>query len=106
MFIPGANVLTVEHRYFGKSIPSPCDWKHLTIKNAADDMHAIVSSFKNLYTGKWIATGASKGGQTALFFKRVLLFEPGVVVTSVPFHLSAPEVGPDPSATAGTPPTT
>jgi amino acid transporter len=25
--------------------------------------------------------------QTALFFKRLLLFEPGVVVTSVPFHL-------------------
>ncbi len=44
--------------------------------------------------------------QTALFFKRVLLFEPGVVVTSVPFHLSAPEVGPDPSPTAGTPATT
>jgi amino acid transporter len=43
--------------------------------------------------------------QTALFFKRVLLFEPGVVVTSVPFHLAAPEVGaegerpPDGSAT-------
>jgi hypothetical protein len=40
-----------------------------------------------------------------LFFKRVLLFEPGVVVTSVPFHLAAPEVGtkagrsPDGSAT-------
>ena len=33
--------------------------------------------------------------QTALFFKRVLLFEPGVVVTSVPFHLAAPEVGDD-----------
>jgi len=44
--------------------------------------------------------------QTALFFKRVLLFEPGVVVTSVPFHLSAPEVGPDPSPTAGTAATT
>jgi hypothetical protein len=26
--------------------------------------------------------------QTALFLKRLLLFEPGVVVTSVPFHLS------------------
>jgi hypothetical protein len=26
--------------------------------------------------------------QSALFFKRLLLFEPGVVVTSVPFHLS------------------
>jgi hypothetical protein len=31
--------------------------------------------------------------QTALFFKRILLFEPWVVVTSVPFHLAAPEVG-------------
>ncbi|HEX5937681.1 MAG TPA: APC family permease [Actinomycetota bacterium] len=29
--------------------------------------------------------------QTALFFKRMLLFEPDVVVTSVPFHLAAPE---------------
>jgi amino acid transporter len=29
--------------------------------------------------------------QSALFFKRMLLFEPDVVVTSVPFHLSAPE---------------
>jgi len=29
--------------------------------------------------------------QTALFFKRLLLFEPDVVVTSVPFHLAAPE---------------
>jgi amino acid transporter len=29
--------------------------------------------------------------QSALFFKRMLLFEPNVVVTSVPFHLSAPE---------------
>jgi amino acid transporter len=29
--------------------------------------------------------------QTALFFKRILLFERDVVVTSVPFHLRAPE---------------
>jgi hypothetical protein len=29
--------------------------------------------------------------QTALFFKRLLLFEPNVVVTSVPFHLRSPE---------------
>jgi amino acid transporter len=29
--------------------------------------------------------------QTALFFKRLLLFEPDVVVTSVPFHLASPE---------------
>jgi hypothetical protein len=38
--------------------------------------------------------------QTALFFKRLLLFEPGVVVTSVPFHLSEPEVEEGSSTTA------
>jgi hypothetical protein len=30
--------------------------------------------------------------QTGLFIKRMLLFEPGVVVTSVPFHLRDPEI--------------
>jgi hypothetical protein len=30
--------------------------------------------------------------QTALFVKRLLLFEPGVVLTSVPYHLRDPEV--------------
>ena len=63
------NVVTVEHRYFGSSVPSPLDWKYLTVKNAADDLHAIVSSLKKLYTGKWISAGTSKGGQTALFYK-------------------------------------
>lgn len=63
------NVITVEHRYFGKSIPSPIVWKYLTIKNAADDMHDIVTTFKRLYTGKWIASGVSKGGQTSLYYK-------------------------------------
>ncbi|MFX8766579.1 hypothetical protein ABTM49_20540, partial [Acinetobacter baumannii] len=50
-------------------MPNPVDWKQLTIKNAADDLHAIVSSLKRLYKGKWVATGASKGGQTSLFYK-------------------------------------
>ena len=31
-------------------------------------------------------------GQTALYFKRLLLFEPHVVVTSVPLHLASPEI--------------
>ena len=30
--------------------------------------------------------------QTALYFKRLLLFEPHVVVTSVPLHLASPEI--------------
>jgi len=65
----GANLITPEHRYFGRSIPSPLDWKYLTIKNAADDMHDIVMTFKQLYKSKWVASGVSKGGQTSLFYK-------------------------------------
>jgi hypothetical protein len=64
------NQVTVEHRYFGKSAPAaPIEWKYLTVKNAADDMHAIVSGLKKIYTGKWVSTGTSKGGQTSLFYK-------------------------------------
>ena len=37
-------------------------------------------------------------GQTALYFKRLLLFEPHVVVTSVPLHLRSPEQTGDPAA--------
>jgi amino acid transporter len=36
--------------------------------------------------------------QTALFVKRLLLFEPGVVLTSVPFHLAHPEIAVVPAA--------
>ncbi|HTQ08881.1 MAG TPA: S28 family serine protease, partial [Fimbriimonadaceae bacterium] len=63
------NLITVEHRYFGRSMPNPIVWKQLTVKNAADDMHEVVMAFRRLYKGKWVSTGASKGGQTALYYK-------------------------------------
>ena len=43
--------------------------------------------------------------QTALFFKRFLLFEPDTVVTSVPFHLAAPESLGGVAASEGSPST-
>src|SRR4051812_30590979 len=62
------NVVTVEHRHFGASIPKDTNgatlWQYLTVKNAADDMHDVVTALKTIYTGKWVSTGASKGGQT------------------------------------------
>lgn len=64
-----ANQIVVEHRYFGKSVPSPLDWKYLDIKNAAADHHLIVGIFKALYPAKWISTGISKGGQTSISFR-------------------------------------
>jgi hypothetical protein len=81
----GANQVNVEHRFFGKSIPSPVNWADLTVRQSADDLHAVVRILKALYPGKWVSTGASKGGQTSLFYK---CFYPDDVDATVPY--SAP----------------
>jgi pimeloyl-ACP methyl ester carboxylesterase len=65
----GGNQVTVEHRFFGKSAPEPLKWEYLTIKQSADDLHAVVTALKTLYASKWVSSGMSKGGQTALFYK-------------------------------------
>ncbi|MCF8232247.1 MAG: aminopeptidase [Bacteroidales bacterium] len=66
----GANQVTVEHRYFGKSKPEPMKWKHLTTRQAAADQHRIITILKKIYTDtEWINTGISKGGQTAIFHR-------------------------------------
>ncbi|MEM7187911.1 MAG: S28 family serine protease, partial [Bacteroidota bacterium] len=64
------NQLTVEHRYFGSSKPNPLDWQYLTVWQAAMDHHRIVELFKDLYPGKWISSGSSKGGDAAIFHRR------------------------------------
>lgn len=61
-----ANQICVEHRYFGESIPDSLDWQFLTVENAANDHHRIVELFNKYYQAKWLNTGISKGGQTAL----------------------------------------
>jgi hypothetical protein len=81
----GANQVSVEHRFFGKSVPSPLDWDNLTVRQSADDLHAIVRALKAIYPGQWVSTGASKGGQTALFYK---CFYPEDVAATVAY--SAP----------------
>lgn len=67
--ILGGNQVTVEHRFFGQSVPAQRPWEFLTVKRSADDLHAIVTVLKKLYPGKWVSSGTSKGGQTALFYK-------------------------------------
>lgn len=79
----GGNLVTVEHRFFGQSVPSPRAWKYLTVKQSADDLHAIVTALKTLYPGKWISSGRSKGGQTALFYKCYYPDDVDVVVAYV-----------------------
>ena len=77
-----ANQLYVEHRYFGPSTPSPVNWKYLTAEQDAGDYHYIRTIFGQVYKGKWIATGVSKGGQTATEYK---VFYPDDVDVTIPY---------------------
>jgi hypothetical protein len=81
--ILNANQIVVEHRYFSPSVPdsSVFDWKYLTIENAAGDHHRVVEILKHIYHKKWLNTGISKGGQTAMYHK---YFYPNDVDVSVP----------------------
>lgn len=76
------NSLAVEHRFFGASVPEPRDDRFLTIEQAAADHHRIVQALKPLYQKPWISTGSSKGGMTAIYFRR---FYPSDVDATVAF---------------------
>ncbi|MDD3812095.1 MAG: S28 family serine protease [Bacteroidales bacterium] len=77
-----SNMIRVEHRFFGESVPNPLIWEHLTTWQAASDLHAIVEVFKVLYPGKWVSTGHSKDGQTAMMFKA---FYPDDIDVAIPY---------------------
>lgn len=77
-----ANMVFVEYRYFLESTPEPCNWDYLTAENSAFDLHNINTTFRQLYPGKWISTGISKGGQTTLLYRA---FFPDDVDFSVPY---------------------
>ncbi|MBI9072520.1 MAG: hypothetical protein JEY94_13040 [Melioribacteraceae bacterium] len=77
-----SNELIVEHRYFGESAPDMIYWKYLSVEQAAADHHRIIETFKQIYEGKWITTGVSKGGQTTLFHRA---YYPNDVDVSIPY---------------------
>lgn len=65
-----ANSLYLEHRFFGDSIPDPVDYRLLTIRQAAEDDHRVVTLLKEIYRAKWLTTGQSKGGMTSVYHRR------------------------------------
>ena len=77
-----ANQIVVEHRFFGKSQPDSIDYQYLNLEQAAADLHRINQLFKSIYSNKWISTGISKGGQTAIFYR---YFYPDDVDISIPY---------------------
>jgi len=66
-----ANQVIVEYRFYGKSRPNPIQWQYLTNNQAISDYHNITTKLKELYKGKWISTGISKGGETTLIYKSI-----------------------------------
>lgn len=65
-----ANYILVEYRFFGESIPQgftpdgTAFYKHLTSKNACDDLHSIREKLKDVFPLNWLSNGGSKGGYT------------------------------------------
>ena len=64
------NAVRIEYRFFGESRPEGLDndsvdmWEYLTVENAAEDIHSLISKISTVLTGKRVMTGASKGGFT------------------------------------------
>lgn len=80
-FIAG-NQATVEHRYFGESMPDTLDYNYLNFEQATADLHHINELLRQIYSGKFISTGISKGGTTTIFYR---YFYPDDVAVSVPY---------------------
>jgi len=76
------NQVMVEHRYFGRSTLGTLEWQYLDTWQAASDHHRIVTMFKEIYPGKWITTGISKGGQTVMYHS---YYYPNDVDVRVPY---------------------
>lgn len=86
------NMVVVEHRYFLESIPfkqndstitdETLDWSYMTAVNEAADLHNVNQLLREIFKGKWIATGISKGGQTAMFYTA---YYPNDLDVSVPY---------------------
>ncbi|MEU7580720.1 S28 family serine protease [Streptomyces sp. NPDC041068] len=68
------NQISLEHRYFGKSRPTGAagdDWSKMTVEQEAADEHRLTRALRAIEKGKWLGTGASKGGMTATYHERL-----------------------------------
>jgi hypothetical protein len=69
-----ATTVSVEHRYFGKSLPEPfenLEFTYLNAEQAANDLHLIITMLKQEVlneSGKWVSTGVSKDGITTALY--------------------------------------
>lgn len=63
--------ITAEHRGYGQSISKDADQSapsYVTIEQALDDYHRVVTELKKEYTGPWMAAGYSYGGGLVIHY--------------------------------------
>lgn len=90
--ILNGNQLYIGQRYMSESSRiDPIDWQYLTMEQSAADHHHLVSLFKSIYKGKWINSGVSKGGTSALTHRRFYPDDVDVTITKVAPVCLAPE---------------
>jgi hypothetical protein len=93
-YLFSANQVSIEHRYFAASIPAaPVDWTKLNIEQSAKDFHRIRVALAHLFPARWVSTGGSKGGMSAVFYRR---FFPCDVDGTVAYVAPHTEVQSDP----------
>jgi len=85
--ILNANNINIEHRYFGTSKPDSLQWQYLTAEQVTADLHYINQLFRTIYKNKWISTGISRGGQTAIYYKT---YYPDDVDLAIPYVAGIP----------------
>jgi hypothetical protein len=86
-----ANCLSVTHRFFPEARPQNPDWELLTVHQSARDHHRVVELMKEIYEGKWVSTGASKGGKTVVIHRRFFPEDVDATVAYVAPFLLSPE---------------
>lgn len=77
-----ANQINVEHRFFGDSQPDSLDYDYLNLEQATADLHRVREIMGEVYKGKWVSSGISKGGATTIIYR---YFYPDDVDACVPY---------------------
>ncbi|HYK45730.1 MAG TPA: S28 family serine protease [Parafilimonas sp.] len=85
--ILNANDIDIEFRYFGQSRPETLQWQYLTFAQACADLHHVNELLKTIYSGKFVSTGISRGGQTSIYYK---YYYPDDVNVTIPYVAPLP----------------
>jgi len=86
-WLVGGNQLSVEKRFTGISTPD-ADWTKLSASQVAADGHLVVEALSSVYSAPWLRSGASLGGEDAVYHHYIYPEDfAGVVAYVAPFVL-------------------